>query len=157
MGRGPDLDEMTPGEWVHHRRLALGLTLEEVAERADVAPADISRVESGQAKDVAERLRTALAARPSALLARHRGRVLEAAARLGIRNVRVLGSVARGDDQTDPDVDLLVDLPPGASLFTVAEFAADVSRILTVRVDVINDSPSRHKVRAAARAESVAL
>lgn len=155
---GPDLDEMTPGQWVHYRRQALGLSLEEVAERAEMAAPEVERVESGQADDVAQCLKAALAARPSVLLARLRDRVLEAAARLGIRNVRVFGSVARGDDRTDSDIDLIVDLPPGASLFTVAEFAADVSRALTVRVDVINDSPSqRHKVKAAARAESVAL
>jgi hypothetical protein len=50
----------------------------------------------------------------------NRQELREAAARYGVSNVRVFGSVARGEDTADSDIDLLVDLPVGASLFTVA-------------------------------------
>lgn len=44
---------------------------------------------------------------------RRRNDLIAAAEARGIRNLRVFGSVARGEDRPDSDVDLLADLPPG--------------------------------------------
>lgn len=46
------------------------------------------------------------AARPSVILAAHRAAVLGTAQRLGARNVRVFGSIARGEDTERSDIDL---------------------------------------------------
>jgi len=43
-----------------------------------------------------------------------RGEILDVAATHGVRNVRIFGFVARGDDCADRDVDFLVDVEPGA-------------------------------------------
>jgi len=48
---------------------------------------------------------------------RHRHDLIAAAAAHGVENLRVFGSVARGEDRPGSDVDLLADLPPGLSLF----------------------------------------
>ena len=47
-----------------------------------------------------------------ALLQRFRGQLQEAARRHGVRNIRVFGSVARGDETANSDIDLLVELEP---------------------------------------------
>jgi len=51
---------------------------------------------------------------------RYRHDLVAAAAAHGVRNLRVFGSVARGEDRQDSDVDLIADLPPGLSLFGLA-------------------------------------
>jgi len=58
---------------------------------------------------------------------RHRQDLITAAAAHGVRNLRVIGSVARGDEHPDSDVDLLVDLPPGLSLFGLGRVKADLA------------------------------
>jgi predicted nucleotidyltransferase len=50
------------------------------------------------------------------LRSRRREQILALAARRGAHNVRVFGSIARGDQRSDSDVDLLVDFEPGRSL-----------------------------------------
>ena len=54
-------------------------------------------------------------------------------------NVRVFGSVARGDSSEKSDVDLLVTLAPDASLFDIAGLHAELSELLHCDVDVIPD------------------
>jgi hypothetical protein len=67
----------------------------------------------------------------------HRDELRKIAARYGVVNVRVFGSVARGEDTADSDIDLLVDLPPGASLFTVARLQRDLEAVLGSRVEIV--------------------
>lgn len=55
----------------------------------------------------------------------------------GARNIRVFGSVARGDNHAASDVDLLVEMDQGRTLFDLAGFVADVQDLLGVRVDVV--------------------
>lgn len=57
-------------------------------------------------------------------LVSQRNEVLAAAERRGARNVRVFGSVARGDDEATSDVDLLVDLDDGVSVIGLAVSSA---------------------------------
>ena len=56
------------------------------------------------------------------------------AAAQGVSNSRVFGSVARGEDGPDSDVDLLADFPPGLSLFGLGRLEADLETILGARV-----------------------
>ena len=55
----------------------------------------------------------------------------------GARQIRVFGSVARGDNTPASDVDLLVEMDQGRTLFDLAGFVADVQDLLGVRVDVV--------------------
>jgi predicted nucleotidyltransferase len=70
---------------------------------------------------------------------RHRREILEIAARHGARNVRVFGSVARGDDHEGSDVDFLVDVEPGRTLLDVIAFEQDVRELLGRNVEVLTD------------------
>jgi len=72
-------------------------------------------------------------------LAPYRQRILDAAARRGARNVRVFGSVARGDDRPDSDIDLLVDVEAGRTLLDVIGLEQDLHEILGRRVDVLTE------------------
>lgn len=70
---------------------------------------------------------------------RRRKALIERLARANrIRSVRVFGSVARGDDTEQSDVDLLVDPEPDASLFDLAQFELDLESLLDRPVDVVS-------------------
>jgi predicted nucleotidyltransferase len=71
------------------------------------------------------------------LLARHRNEVMRLAAQYGASNVRVFGSVARGDAESDSDIDLLVDLEPGRSLLDHVGLQQDLTVLLGRPVDVV--------------------
>lgn len=77
------------------------------------------------------------------LLLRHRPALLAAAVRHGASNVRVFGSVARGDARSESDIDLLIDVEPSRSLFEVAGLLVELEDILGVRVDLIEASALR--------------
>ena len=55
----------------------------------------------------------------------------------GARNIRVFGSVARGENRAESDVDFLVDMDKGRTLYDLAGFVADVQDLLGVHVDVV--------------------
>jgi predicted nucleotidyltransferase len=54
------------------------------------------------------------------------------------RNVAVFGSVARGEDTADSDIDLLVDFEPTSSLLDLIALEEDLERLLGTSVDVIS-------------------
>ena len=60
------------------------------------------------------------------LRAGNREAILRLAAEHGARNVRVFGSVARGDGDAESDIDFLVDLEPGRSLFDLGGLRARI-------------------------------
>ncbi len=66
-----------------------------------------------------------------------RDTILSLAMRRGMKNVRVFGSVARGDDRPDSDVDFLVDVEPGRSLLDLAGWVIDLEETLHTKVDVV--------------------
>lgn len=60
------------------------------------------------------------------------------AERYGISNVRIFGSVARGDFHARSDIDFLVDIPREATLFDLSRFRRELSGLLGVDVDVVS-------------------
>lgn len=70
-----------------------------------------------------------------------RDEILELAQRYGAMNVRVFGSVARGEATPDSDVDLLVNFREGTSLFELSGFWQDLQELLGKSVDVVEDHP----------------
>lgn len=52
--------------------------------------------------------------------------------------MRLFGSVARGDETPDSDIDFLVDFAPGTSLFDLVDLIADLRALLGVSVDVVS-------------------
>ena len=91
------------------------------------------------------------------MVRRHRERLVAAARRNGVREVRVFGSAARGEDSPDSDVDLLVDLGPERTLLDLIAFQQDASDILGVPVDVATPGILRDRVRERVLAEAVPL
>jgi predicted nucleotidyltransferase len=77
------------------------------------------------------------------LLSCRRPALLSAAARHGVSNLRVFGSVARGDARPESDIDLLVDVEPSRSLFELAGLLIELQEILGVRVDLVEASALR--------------
>jgi predicted nucleotidyltransferase len=91
------------------------------------------------------------------LLEDRRDEVIETAARHGARNVRVFGSVARGDARPDSDIDLLVEFAPGSSLLDHAALVRALAELLGRRVEVASDRGLRASVRERVLREAVAL
>lgn len=91
------------------------------------------------------------------ILARHRERILALASEHRINNVRIFGSVARGEDDEDSDIDLLVDLAPGADLFDLAGFDIELKRLLGKEVDIVPARMLKAHVAKSAIAEAVQL
>lgn len=69
----------------------------------------------------------------------HRPAILEAAERRHLSDVRVFGSVARGDAGPASDIDLLVHPSEQASIFDLAGFMAEVEGLLGIDVNVVSD------------------
>lgn len=72
-----------------------------------------------------------------------REQILETARNYGAHNLRVFGSVAKGDDSLTSDIDMLVDLEPGRSLLDHIALKQDLEDILGRSVDVVTE-PSLH-------------
>ncbi len=77
------------------------------------------------------------------LLKAEREEILRIAAKHGARNVRVFGSAARGEAGPGSDVDILVDLEPGRSLFDLGRLLMDLQDLLGCEVDVVTE-PALH-------------
>ena len=73
-------------------------------------------------------------------LAMHRERLLARLDRAPIRNPRVFGSVAGGMEREGSDLDLWVDVMPGATLFALGELQIDLEDMLGVHVDLLADA-----------------
>lgn len=67
----------------------------------------------------------------------HRRELMRAALAHRAHNLRVFGSVARGEDRPDSDVDFLVDFAPDASLLDLVGLQQDFEAILGRRADVV--------------------
>jgi len=91
------------------------------------------------------------------LLASQRQDILEIAARYGARNVRIFGSMARGDAGPDSDLDILVDMEPGRSMFDLGGLLYDLQAFLGVDVDVVTEKGLRPRTRGRVLWEAVPL
>ena len=76
--------------------------------------------------------------------------MLATAEKHGASNVKVFGSVARGEDTPESDIDILVDLSPRSSLVTLGRLERELSEVLGVPVDVVPAEGLRPAVRAEA-------
>jgi len=95
--------------------------------------------------------------RPSVLLARHRDALREILESRGFTDVRVFGSVARGDDAPASDLDLVADIPDELSLLAVAAIADELSEALGCHVDLAERRALKPHVRAEVEREGVPL
>jgi uncharacterized protein len=71
---------------------------------------------------------------------KQRDQILALAAKRGAFNIRVFGSVARGEADSKSDVDFLVDLEDGRSLFDLGGLLMDLQKLLGRNVDVVTEA-----------------
>ena len=90
----------------------------------------------------------------SELLQEKREQILRVAAERGAYNVRVFGSVARGEAGSKSDIDLLVDLERNRSLFDLGGLLADLEDLLGCRVDVVTEKGLHWYIRDRVLAEA---
>jgi len=161
------------GTLLRRARLDARLTQAELARRAEVTQSVVSAYESGSRQpSYATVLKFIHAAgfdlgttltprRPQSpgreLVERRKVPLTRTLRRLGATNVRLFGSVARGDDRPDSDVDLLVKLQPGVGLLALARMTSEAERILGKPVDLVPDSSLKAELREHVLAEAVAL
>jgi len=83
--------------------------------------------------------------------------ILRTATKYGAYNVRVFGSVARGEADEKSDIDLLVDMEPGRSLFDLGGLLTDLEDLLGCNVDVVTEKGLRDRIRERVLKEAVSL
>lgn len=92
--------------------------------------------------------------RPSQALHAHRAAIRAVVAAHRAANVRVFGSVARGQDEDGSDLDLLIDPTPDTTLFDIGAIRLELRRLLGVEVDVLTPNALPDKLRATVLAEA---
>ena len=83
--------------------------------------------------------------------------ILRTAAKYGAYNVRVFGSVARGEAGEKSDIDLLVDMEAGRSLLDLSGLLIDLEDLLGCNVDVVTERGLRDRIRERVLREAVTL
>ena len=175
------------GGTLRRLREGQGLSLRALQGRCGVAAARLSRIENGHVDPRVSTVLTILdgldatlddlpplalqqrgsvdAGEPNAAttssvtdrVLRNRKQILEVAAAYGARHPRLFGSAARGSAGPDSDVDLLVDLDPGRTLFDLAALRADLEQLLGTSVDVVPSAGLAGEAKDEILAEALAL
>jgi len=91
------------------------------------------------------------------LLKSRRQEILAIAARHGARNVRIFGSVARGEAKPDSDIDILVEMESGTSLMDHVTLMQDLEDLLERKVDVVSERALHWYIRDRVLAEATPL
>jgi len=167
---------MDVGSTLVKLRLRAGMTQSELAHGAGTSQAALARYESGTVSpsmNTFERLVRAAGAEvkitypkaPQATLASPKGRllrkrrkkILELAKAAGATNVRVFGSVARGQETRRSDIDLLIDYDSSQGALPLAGLRQDLSRLLKSKVDVVPCAMLKPHVAKTALTEAIPL
>lgn len=141
-------------------RMSSGLSQTELAREARVPQPNLSAYENGRRRpspEVLERIQIALRGRPSQRVVEHRLEIMEAVARNKARSPHLFGSIARGEDGPDSDVDLLVDFDDDASLFDLVGLQQELEGLLGVTVDVVDAGGLRGAFADRVSAEKIPL
>ncbi len=91
------------------------------------------------------------------LLREKREEILRIAAQHGATNMRVFGSLARGEARPDSDVDILIALEPGRSLIDLIALKQDLEDLLGCKVDVVTEAAVSPYIRPQVLRDAVAL
>ncbi|MGA7732450.1 MAG: nucleotidyltransferase family protein [Chloroflexia bacterium] len=87
----------------------------------------------------------------------NRTEILRLAREHGARNVRLFGSIARGDATPESDVDILVELEPGRNLLDLSGLLLDLQDLLGCKVDVVTEKALHWYIRDKVLQEAVPL
>ena len=94
---------------------------------------------------------------PNTILQNKRRDIIRIASSHGARNVRVFGSVARGQAKQGSDLDLLVQLDPGYSLLDLIAIKQDLEDLLGCEVDVVTEAALSPYIRDRVLKEAVSI
>src|SRR2546430_13285452 len=111
-------------------------------------------------EEIKQQERNAILAQPLALnklLQEKREDILRIAKEYGASNIRIFGSVARGEADAKSDIDLLVDLEQGRSLLDLGGLLMDFQDLLDHKVDVVTERGLRPHIREKALKEAISL
>ena len=86
-----------------------------------------------------------------------RDRILAIARQHGARNVRVFGSIARGEGKRDSDLDVLVELELGRSLLDIIAIKQDLEDLLNTKVDVVTEAAVSPYIRDQVLRQAISL
>ena len=89
------------------------------------------------------------------LLGERREEILRVATKYGARNVRVFGSVARGDADAVSDIDFLVEMEPERSLLDLGGLQVELETVMGCHVDVVTEKGLKTRIRGRVLAEAV--
>jgi predicted nucleotidyltransferase len=123
--------------------MSAGLTQQQVANRCGMSQSHVAAYEAGRrpiSADQENRIVLALRRSPSQVLREHAAEVRSIAAQHGAERVYVFGSVARGEDSFDSDIDLLVKLRPGVGLFDLVAMRNEIETLLGRPVDIVSEA-----------------
>ena len=95
--------------------------------------------------------------RLGAVLATHRGAIVDAARRHNATSIALVGSTARGDDTDTSDCDFLADFAPGTTYFDLSDLAAELQSLLGCDVDIIPTEGLKPGKHASIIADAVPL
>jgi uncharacterized protein len=95
--------------------------------------------------------------RPSEALPLHREKIRQLVIEAGMTNPRVFGSVVRGEDNEESDLDILVDAGKGTSLLTMVRVQDDLAKATGVKVDLRTPGDLHPRFREKVLAEAAAL
>lgn len=87
----------------------------------------------------------------------HRAEILQLATHHGADNIRIFGSVARGEADAESDIDFLVEMKPGRTLLDLGGFLMDLQDLLGCRVDVVTEKGLRSRIRERVLQEATML
>lgn len=90
-------------------------------------------------------------------IAAHKKEIVRLAEKHGAREVRVFGSVARREADEESDLDLLVEMEPGRSLFDMGALLIELEELLGCSVDIVTEAGMHDAMRERVLREAVAL
>jgi uncharacterized protein len=93
----------------------------------------------------------------SLILQRYRAEILDLAMRHGAKDVRVFGSLSRGEGREDSDLDLLVTLGEGRSLLDLVGLKQDLEDLVKRQVDVVTEQALSPYLREHVLSEAIPL
>lgn len=90
-------------------------------------------------------------------LKENRDRIYAIASKYGAKHIRIFGSAATGKTRPDSDIDFLVDLSPGRSLFDLGGLLMDLHNLLGCEVDVVTEKGLKSRIRSRVLKEAIPL
>jgi predicted nucleotidyltransferase len=94
---------------------------------------------------------------PLEMIKAHRQEILDIAKKYGASNIRIFGSVARGEAGPESDYDFLIELEPDRSAFEIGGLLMDLQDLLGAKVDIVTDKGLNKHIRDKVLKEAIAV